>query len=206
MNKMQHAEVEQEDEESLEVCVHTQSGKVVELTHFNAADIDLEDIAHSLSMQCRYNGHTREFYSVAEHCVLLANYVLQHPEHGKATYTKPLAKLMLLHDASEAYMGDIVRPLKEVLYAFDVLEEFVSEQIRSHYGLSQDNAILYALIKALDTSICVDEISELIPTHMATVEEMNASGIQALGVKIQCWSPKEARAEFLKLAKELGVA
>lgn len=65
-------------------------------------DIDIFDIAHALSMQCRFSGHVNNFYSVAEHCVHVSN--ICDPQ---------FAKHALLHDASEAYLVDIPKPLKE---------------------------------------------------------------------------------------------
>jgi hypothetical protein len=80
------------------------SGKAFYVTDPKPEDIDILDIAHSLSMQCRYNGHTKGFYSVAEHSVLVANLV------------PPRLRLQaLLHDASEAYVGDVIRPIKRLL-------------------------------------------------------------------------------------------
>lgn len=64
-------------------------------------DFRIEDIAHSLSLQCRFTGHCREFYSVAEHCVRLSYIVPQ----GDALWG-------LMHDASEAYLMDLARPIK----------------------------------------------------------------------------------------------
>src|SRR5438128_12538670 len=63
-------------------------------------DICIEDIAHALSMLCRYGGQCQEFYSVAEHSVLMSYAV--NPQH---------ALWALLHDATESYMGDLIRPL-----------------------------------------------------------------------------------------------
>lgn len=65
-------------------------------------EIHIVDIAHSLSMQCRFNGHTSEFYSVAEHCC-----------HVHDLLPAPLKRAGLLHDASEAYLCDLPRPLKK---------------------------------------------------------------------------------------------
>lgn len=70
------------------------------------------DIAHSLAMQCRYNGHTKIFYSVAEHSVLVSHAV---PEED--------ALWGLLHDAPEAYIGDMIRPLKKLVPAFREMDE-----------------------------------------------------------------------------------
>ena len=64
--------------------------------------VDIEDIAHGLAYQCRFNGQTRYFYSVAQHSLIVAGLV-----------PKRLYLAALLHDAAEAYMGDMVKPLKQ---------------------------------------------------------------------------------------------
>ncbi len=83
----------------------TYTGKVFDLLNPTPDKVCIEDIAHSLAYQCRYTGHTREFYSVAQHCVLMA----ENPDLPG----DPMAKLM--HDAAEAYIGDIARPWKHLL-------------------------------------------------------------------------------------------
>jgi 5'-deoxynucleotidase YfbR-like HD superfamily hydrolase len=78
------------------------SGKDVDIFNLKPNDIDIEDIAHSLSNLCRYGGHCLFHYSVALHSVLCS--------HEEGTREEKLA--FLLHDASEAYMNDLVRPIK----------------------------------------------------------------------------------------------
>ena len=81
--------------------IQTRSGKRLELERPRSADIDPVDIAYSLSKLCRFNGHTLEFYSVAQHSVLLSEQV-----------SREAAFYGLMHDAAEAYIGDIATPLK----------------------------------------------------------------------------------------------
>lgn len=73
----------------------------------DADDIHIEDIAHSLSLQCRANGHFPRFYTVAQHCLDCAI----EAKHRK--YSKKLQLACLLHDAAEAYFGDIPKPIKQ---------------------------------------------------------------------------------------------
>lgn len=80
--------------------IRTFSGKLVDPINLTPDDICIEDIAHALSNQCRFSGHVRRFYSVAEHSVRVM----------KKCSVDPLAAL--LHDASEAYLVDLPRPLK----------------------------------------------------------------------------------------------
>src|SRR5689334_11513518 len=74
-------------------------------------DVDFRDIGHALSMICRYGGHVRRFYSVAEHSALLARWF---EARGDFTF----AKYALLHDGTEAYIGDMVRQLKQFMPEF----------------------------------------------------------------------------------------
>lgn len=90
-------------------------------------DIDPLDIAHALSLVCRYGGHVRRFYSVAEHCVLMSYAVA--PEH---------ALWALLHDAAEAYIGDMVRPLKRFMPEFRDAEDGILLCIALRFGLPWD--------------------------------------------------------------------
>lgn len=83
-------------------------------------DINIADIAASLSKLCRYTGHTKTFYSVAQHCVLVSTLVpLEHAHWG------------LLHDASEAYTGDMSRPMKLALRSFNEADTYrwVTERV-----------------------------------------------------------------------------
>lgn len=104
----------------MEAKFRTLSGKTIDLLNPSPEGIILDDIATALSNTCRYNGHTKRFYSVAEHCIRLSYAVT--PSHAMAA---------LLHDAAEAYVGDIIAPLKKFvkftdsynLIRFDKLED-----------------------------------------------------------------------------------
>src|SRR4030043_1424578 len=88
-------------------------------------EVDIKDIAHSLAFQCRFNGHTIPFYSIAQHSVLVSKIV--PPEQALAG---------LFHDAAEAYTGDIVAPLKKFLPpVFKEIEKAIEEVIFEHFGI-----------------------------------------------------------------------
>src|SRR5438552_3035736 len=108
--------------------IQTFTGKKFFPLEPNADDICIEDIAHSLSMQCRFNGHSKQFYSVAQHSVLIASWWF-------GDYPK-LAKYALLHDASEAYLSDIPRPLKQLpeFEFYKKAEQLLQDLIYAKFG------------------------------------------------------------------------
>jgi len=160
--------------------VQTYSGKPFYPLAPTVEDIDIEDIAHSLALQCRYNGHVRSFYSVAEHCVHLARAV--SPEH---------ARWALLHDAAEAYIGDMVWPLKEEIPAYKQVESDIMGAIciRFGLGLSQPDEVT-----EYDRRIVIDESSALMaPTQLPWPA---LEGFSPLGVWIEGWNPERAKSEY----------
>ena len=115
----------------VEPWIQTFTGQKFWLDSPQSESIHIEDIAHSLSMQCRYAGHSKFFYSVAQHSYL-------------ATFLCPysLRLAVLLHDAAEAYLGDVTKPLKQCLGGkYSHMEAKVQNAIDFKYGLrlsSQD--------------------------------------------------------------------
>lgn len=96
-----------------EYSMETASGREVNLLDPQPSSIYLGDIAHALSNQCRFNGHVRRFYSVAEHSVLVSRLIEHHFPHDVQ-----LQLAGLMHDAAEAYIGDMISPVKFALQEF----------------------------------------------------------------------------------------
>jgi hypothetical protein len=153
-----------------------------------AEEIDIRDIAHALSMQCRYAGHCLRFYSVAEHCVLLASAI-------------PEQKLWaLLHDASEAYLVDVPRPVKPSLPGYKELEDGIMFLVARQFGLRLGGHVLDregyipAIVKEYDFRMLVDEKAQnmLDGPAWGSIE-----GVPPVGVALQFWSPPEAERQFL---------
>jgi len=103
--------------------IRTYTGKLVDVFNITEDDIDILDIAHSLSMQCRFNGHIRSFYSVAEHSIFVADNV---PDEDKLC--------ALLHDASETYIADIPSPIKAKLDYYKSVEDKIQAVIAKKFG------------------------------------------------------------------------
>jgi hypothetical protein len=139
----------------------TRSSRKFDLARPTADMVDPADIAHSLSMQCRFNGHTNRYYSVAQHCYLVADMV--PAEHQLAA---------LLHDATEAYVGDMVRPLKEgmrdwahchgLACPYEVTEQRVWEAICERFDL---DPALPTSVKHADLVALATEKRDLMPYH-----------------------------------------
>lgn len=148
-------------------------------------NFSMEDISHSLSLQCRYSGHTRMFYSVAEHSVLLANYAMRTYED------MDLAWDCLMHDSTEAYVCDMPRPLKPLLKNYNEIEDKVGKELASKFNFSYP---LPPKVKELDYAICVDEMNQLMKGGFASgsSEEFPAG----LDVVIQGWHWEHAKAMF----------
>lgn len=112
-------------------AIITASGAGVDLLNFTPNMVYIGDIAQSISLICRYNGHIPTFYSVAEHSWRVSRWL---EEQG---YNKEIQLTGLLHDAAEAYVGDMVRPLKrvpEVGGIHQVMEDKISKVIHSVLG------------------------------------------------------------------------
>lgn len=101
----------------------TYTKKMFDPLHPNVELIDIQDIAHALSMLCRANGHFRNFYSVCQHSI---NCMKEAKARG---YSKKVQLGCLLHDASEAYLSDVTRPVKQELPRYTEIEEPLQDAI-----------------------------------------------------------------------------
>jgi hypothetical protein len=129
----------------------TASGLSFNLLAPNPDLIEIEDIAHALSHLCRFTGHTRVFYSVAEHSVRVSNIV--PPQHALEA---------LLHDAAEAYIGDVSSPLKAQLHEYRNIEFALEQAIRQRFGLPPKAT---PCIKQADLTLLATEKRDLMPAH-----------------------------------------
>jgi 5'-deoxynucleotidase YfbR-like HD superfamily hydrolase len=155
-------------------------------------DIDELDIAHALSLICRYGGHVDTFYSVAEHSVLVSEAV---PEE--------FALVGLLHDAAEAYVGDMVRPLKATMTTYRAAEDRLLGMIMEKYGLPFNFGYdLPRKVKEVDNRILLDERDYLMKAPPERWHQ-DTDGSKRLGVTIDCLDPQDAEERFRYRLKEL---
>lgn len=173
--------------------MQTYTGRAVYPMDLRREDICIVDIAHALSMQCRYNGHSLRFYSVAEHSVLIARWL--RDRHGDA-----VALEGLLHDAAEAYLADVPRPVKPFLVGYKEAEATANLAIAERYGLETNGcAAVHHLVHDVDNRILQDERIQ----NMANSKKEWSITDVPLGVTLQFWTPERAKAEFLSLFDKL---
>ena len=163
-------------------------------TKFNLADpqpgmINLEDIAHALGHLCRFNGHISRHYSVAQHSYLVS--ILATEEH---------AAVALMHDAAEAYYGEVIRPLKQLLPEYKRLEALGWKVIATRFSLP---TVMPMEIKNYDMIALATEREQLCvpdPEPWGCLE-----GVKPLEFTLPAWDQDKATEMFLERAAELGI-
>jgi len=189
--------------------IKTFTGKTIYPLDFRVEEVDIIDIAHSLSQICRFTGHTRTFYSVAQHSVLVAEN-LEFPSDFDFEKIESTKKMALLHDAQEAYIGDISRPLKRSLksiFDFDNIEWLIQETIFNlfipNWRKFKEEQVekMFEIIKVSDNNLLYSEGEDLM--EGGTKDWHDASGIKFLEDKIIPMSPKLAKLVFLNKFEQL---
>lgn len=127
-----------------------------------AEDIHIEDIAHSLSQMARANGHFKSFYSVAQHSI---NCCLEAKERGMSWKVQLGC---LLHDASEAYLADITRPVKKYLTDYLTFEDKLQKAIFNFFGIGDISDDELSQIKEIDDTMLFYEFRELMGEDLYT--------------------------------------
>ena len=170
------------------------SGKFFNFETCTAADIQIADIAHHLSMLCRFTGAVREFYSVAQHSVLVSHIV-----------PREFALVGLLHDATEAYINDLSRPMKLLTPEYVAYEkEHLWPLVAERFNLP---LILPPCIKEADNIALVTERRDLMPVPVGYTDEWDwARDINPLPYYINPQSPAWAKTGFIQRWEHLTLA
>jgi 5'-deoxynucleotidase YfbR-like HD superfamily hydrolase len=170
--------------------IATSSGRQFFLIDPDPADVSIDDIAHALSLVNRFGGHTSDQYSVAQHCVHVYDLVrLAYPTNYYLQF------LALLHDASEAYLGDVVRPLKYAMPNYMEYEAKVTEVVLAAFGLRPPTKEELAIVKKFDDIMLVTERRDLI--NHQNREFSKLSDVKPRDEKIQLWHWSDAKYQFL---------
>lgn len=189
--------------------IQTYSGRKFDFAAPDPTAICLEDIAHGLAHQCRFNGQCLHYYSVAEHSWLVAKRAIEilALTHSTPEYQGAVKAAALMHDAAEAYIGDVVTPLRRILGPDSMLfqvENNVMEAISQRFHLTRDTTI-WAVVKRADADLLAIEQRDVMATPpepwpgISVVPE--SSGCRIVGM-----SPPQANQTFLRTAGHYGVA
>lgn len=158
-------------------CIRTFTGIYMNVFEPTPEMICIEDIAHALSHQCRFGGHLPEFYSVAQHSLLCSSIASEENRFAA-----------LLHDASEAYLLDIPRPIKQRLSNYKEIEDRLMILIAEKFGFEYP---LNAEVKKVDEQLLNVEWEQLM---------LGNPNIQP----IKCFSPAMAKRRFIETFHELS--
>jgi 5'-deoxynucleotidase YfbR-like HD superfamily hydrolase len=176
--------------------MQTFTGKKVWIGAPRPEDIEFDDIAHHLSMLCRFGGASRRFYSVAEHSVLVSHLVPHH-----------LALPALFHDSPETYLGDVIRPVKMHCPEYKRLERRFASVIAQRLGL--EIAELAPEILDADVMALYHESVDLLHPALRAdwkiiVPQELRNDLRQLGApEIQGLAPDEAKKAFINRCLEL---
>lgn len=159
--------------------IQTRSGACIDLQNPDMTLFCIEDIAWALSNLCRFNGHTKAFYSVAQHSVLVSKVIPQ-----------AFALEGLLHDAAEAYLGDVTSPLKDLLPAYRGLEAMFEDRLRAVFCRGREWPT--PVVKEADLWAFKLE-QNILMNHASRVFEE----VALTGVVLTPWTPEYAYQKFL---------
>lgn len=166
--------------------IQTSSGEAFDLLDPDPAVINIQDIAFALSNLCRFTGHV-DFYSVAQHSCIVSD-----------NLPADLRFVGLMHDATEAYIGDISAPLRLCLPAVRAIEDRIWQAIATRYRLPAE---IPPVVKQVDTSLLLAERDQFMK------EPPRDWGVDAAPwpiTKIRTWNPGEAEYEFLQRFESLN--
>lgn len=150
------------------------------------SEFTVEDIAGAIGMICRYAGHCRRFYSVAEHSLLVSREAVGFELEA------------LMHDAAEAFLGDVTRPLKQLLPRYKEIEREVEAAVFSRFGIPRLGA---AAVKAADLRVLAAEQRQIMPT--GTDDWAAAAGVTPAAVTVEFLPPDVAGEAFLGRYRQL---
>ena len=145
-------------------AIMTYTGTMFDPLNPKPDQIDSRDIAHALSMLCRANGHFKTFYSVGQHCV---NCMQEAAARG---YSRKVQLACLLHDASEAYLSDVTRPVKQELPQYLEIEKPLQEAIWNKYLPEPMTPEERKQVQEIDDAMLYHEFLALMGTRLADTQ------------------------------------
>lgn len=177
--------------------IDTHSGKVINFLNIEHRSICIEDIAQGLSNTCRFAGQISKFYSVAEHSVLVFQY-MKHKLYDQFGLYLDHLRSGLMHDAPESALGDMTTPLKNLCPGFKIIEAEYERIAMEVFGL--EIPFSNPMIKEADRALFEIERYEF-RGHPGYETKYKLPE----GLRIRNLSPGEAKSEFLACVEELGI-
>ncbi len=192
--------------------IQSYSGKAIHLDgSFSVDDVVVEDLSRGLSNTCRYGGQSKLFYSVAEHSINVMYRVRELVKPGPrarrfgATRRQALIRKALLHDAAEAYLGDIPTPLKRMLPQYKRIEAQFEAVLAERFDLPMDDEA-HRIIKQADYECLAAERDEVFPTPPPADWSGDLDVPDPwLGCEVVGWSPPLARMRFRSALRAVGI-
>jgi len=182
------------DQKRVDQCwTQMYTGIAFELLNPVVRDIYMQDIAQSLSLQCRYCGHVDRFYSVAEHCVFMS--------HRVSPLAAPYA---LLHDAAETYTSDLPSPIKRNVTGYKEIEDPIMLVVLAAFNLPEPS-------KEIEDEVHIADIRMLLTERRDFMKEPprpwggDTENHEPYEEKLTGWVDVVAKCEYIKRADELGV-
>jgi hypothetical protein len=173
--------------------LQTVSGKWVNPLDPDPEQFDIEDIARALGNLCRFGGHCRTFYSVAQHSVIVSQLVEERGGDAEDVFAA------LMHDAAEAYLGDMPHPLKHrsaLGAAFKEAERELEAAIEAHFAIKAD----VPEVKRADRALLATERRAFSAERWRWPE---LEGVEALDLELEAMAPEDATKAFLDRYAEL---
>lgn len=177
--------------------MNTYTGNKIDPMSMTASDISIQDIAHALSLTCRGGGHVSYFFSVAQHSINCMN------EAKARGWSERLQLACLLHDASEAYISDIIRPVKAHLSNYLEIESSIMNAIFERFGLADLSEEENAMWKQIDDDMMNFELKNLMKGE-AYRDTDNLSSVPAVAERPWREVEDEFEAECKKLIEKMS--
>ena len=174
--------------------IYTFKGHKINLYKPDENEIDMDDISHVLSYQCRFGGNVNKFHSVAQHSLEVQQLLSEYDTNTQFAG--------LMHDAQEAYMTDLPTPIKVLLPDYSTMEERLAQKIRDKYDINYGRKES-DLVNNADKVSLMTEIEELIPSKLGdkTLNYKADDSIRDLvREKIE---PEDVKKRFEKMFNEL---
>ena len=175
--------------------IETFTGRTFNVFDPAMPDIRVEDLAHALANQCRFSGHVRYHYSVAEHCVRVAELL------ARRRFSPTVQLWGLIHDASEAYLVDLPSPIKRsdhaIGEAYKTIERGLMTAICRRFSLPEDEP---AAVRLADADMLATEVRDLMHGERPYWGKLEGRPVSE---RIRPWSPAVAEGEYLRAYQAL---